>query len=282
MTALKFRRRMPTVSWVNMSRVLARPASTVIAVLLAWASAAAAEYPLAGKRLVLRQTATQERLKLVIRDAVAVPVVGGPDDPRQIGATLEILNPGSGEVATLTIPAAGWSVTASGRVLSFRVEVPCRGRRCTGAIGDPIDSEVRSVRILEGKRIKVRAGATGLTLNEPAQGRLTTVLTIGTFRYCAEFGGTILSDESGRFSARDATAPTACPPAPGSSTTSTSTTVTSTSQSTSSSSSSSSTTSTSSSTTSSTVSTCGGIAPLCGGSCPMGQTCTGLVTCTCQ
>ena len=58
--------------------------------------------------------------------------------------------------------------------------------------------------------MKVRAEATGITLNEPSQGSIGFVLTLGATRYCSTFGGTVARDEPGMFRAKNAPAPAAC------------------------------------------------------------------------
>ena len=49
--------------------------------LLLVAAPAGDDQPLAGRRLVARQHASEERLELVLRDAVALPLPGAIDDP---------------------------------------------------------------------------------------------------------------------------------------------------------------------------------------------------------
>ena len=282
--------------------------------------AGAVDQPLAGRRLILRQTPTAERLVLAVRDAIVLPLPATSDDPTLVGGQLHVGNPATGEWVRFTLSAAGWFPESP---TLYRFTNPAKA----GA-----GSEVRTVVLREGKGIRLRATRLGITLDEPAQGALAVVLSTGTRRYCTLFGGRVKSDVPGRFSARKSAAPAACPePFPGTVTTTTSrpsstgvsTTVTTTSTSstvagattststsatssssgtatttsttlapsTTSSSTSTSTsttieetsTSTSTSSTTSTIEefTCGGVLGLCSGTCPPGQTCAGVV-CTCQ
>src|SRR6185503_6494455 len=189
-------------------------------------------------------------------------IPGGADDPTLVGAVLDLGNPSTEEWVRFSIPAAGWTLNALGTVFRYQGGRP----RAVGA--------VQALVIRHQKRLKIRGTAIGLGLDEPAQGGLAVVLTTGSHRYCLLFdGGAVKRDAPGRFAARNAAAPAACPaprlvsnttsstflPRPSSTTTSTTRTTqplpASTSTSTSSSSSStrvSSTTSTTSSTTTST------------------------------
>jgi len=146
--------------------------------LVLMASAAGAETQLlAGKRLALRQSPRSERLIVVSQDHLVAPLPGGGDDPTLMGATLEIGNPATGEWARFTIPAGGWSLNALGTVFRYGHGHP----QVAGA--------VRELVIRHDKRLKVKATAVGLTLDERAQGGLAVVLTTGSRRYCMLFGG---------------------------------------------------------------------------------------------
>jgi hypothetical protein len=180
-----------------------------------------ADQPLPGAKLVLRQSAGQAKLSLSMKGVVAAPTPNGSDDPTSVGASLTIYNPTSSESAELEMPASNW--TSTGSLWKFRN---------TAAPNPP--SPVRTASIKPARQIKVNARAIGITLDEQTQGSIGAVLTVGTQRYCVLFGGTITRDVPGRFSARKAAAPSACPPLSGTSTTvvvSTSTTSTATSSS---------------------------------------------------
>ena len=158
----------------------------------------AEEQLLAGKKLSMRDRAGKQRLSLNVKDpSLSGPVATGPDDPLTVGATLSVDNPVSSESATLILPASGWSANAAGTVFKYR------------SSGNPA-GQVKSALIKDGKNLKVRSNGTGITLDEPTQGSVAVTLAVGTIQYCTEFGG-VRRDEPGRFVAKDAGAPSACP-----------------------------------------------------------------------
>src|SRR5262249_54769994 len=70
---------------------------------------------LIGKRLSMRDGAdpTRRRLSWLAKDT-SFTLPGGADKPTVAGATLQIVNPTTGETATLTMPAAGWTERSTG------------------------------------------------------------------------------------------------------------------------------------------------------------------------
>jgi len=213
-------------------------AALVAATLAPWA-ATAEDFPVTGKKLVIAQTpGGTQLLAFTSRDVIRAPVPGGPDDPTANGATLQVTS-GSAETAVFDLPAANWLVNSFGTVFRYKNVLAPAG-----------PSAVKVARIKNGSLLKVTAKGTGITLDELAQGSIDLVLTSGTRRYCARFGGTIVRDEPNRFIAKGAPLGV-CPPPP-TTTSTTSTTTTSTSSST--------VTSTTSTTSTSTSST---IAPSC-------------------
>ena len=196
-------------------------AATAAVALLAMSAgwARATDQPVPGRKLLLSDRAGRQRATFDARGpGIAAPSLQGSDDPTRFGATLRIVNPVSGESASFDLPASHWSVSASGTAYRFKNRV---------APAPP--SEVR-IALLRSGGIKVSARASGISLDEPSQGTVAVVLTTGTHRYCASFGGRVTRDVPGRFKAMSAPAPASCP---GGSTTSTaastSTTTTSTS-----------------------------------------------------
>jgi hypothetical protein len=151
------------------------------------------EETIAGRSLSLRQGKGSARLVLVVQ----APVVA-TEDPTIHGGSLEIGNPETGEWARLGTPASGWSMNALGTVFRFR-------NTTRGARG------VRSAVIRHGRKIKVKASTVGITLDERTQGLLSASLTTGNRHYCMLFGGEVRRDEPGKFAARNAPAPSACP-----------------------------------------------------------------------
>jgi hypothetical protein len=188
---------------------------TVAALGVAAAPSWATDRPITGKRLVMRDTPAP-KIVFVSTDAVTGPTVTGTDDPTFFGATLTVMS-GGGESAAIGLPAAGWKASSNG-VFRFKNSLAPSGI-----------SPVRTAIIVPGRRLKILSRTPGISMDESSQGSITLVLDSGTLRYCATYGGTITRDEMGKFNAKNAPTPGACPPRP--TTTSTSTTSTSTSSS---------------------------------------------------
>ncbi len=108
------------------------------------------------------------------------PTPGSGDDPSNVGASLQILNPGTSESFTFNLPQAHWSVSGT----TFRY----------------VDSalvEAGKVKIaIIGRILKVSGKKIGITLNEPTQGTLDAVFTTGSIRYCASFVATAAASAS--------------------------------------------------------------------------------------
>ena len=172
--------------------------------------ALATDHPLAGTKLLLRATATKQHLLFMGKQAgLALPL----GDPRAVGATLEISNGnGSGETAQIPLPAAGWSVNGASSVYKFASRGALSGL-----------SAVKVAHVGSNKQVKIEAKSTGITLNEPSQGVIVVVLSIGNDRYCARFASPT-RDSVGKFVARKQ--PVAPCPVPQTTTTTNSTTTT--------------------------------------------------------
>src|SRR3989442_5056512 len=164
--------------------------------------------------LSLKSSPVRQKLRLVAR----VPPVRSPSaDPMRVGAILEIVNPISGEAATFDLPPAGWSTLAATGFYRFVNPAAPAGI-----------SSVRFAVIRSGSSIQVVARATGITLDEPAQGTLGVILTVGSDRYCSTCNAPS-RDEPGRFVANRCAVPVACVRPASSSTGSSSTTTSTTS-----------------------------------------------------
>jgi len=171
-----------------------------IAMLSVLASARAEDERLAGSKLVLRKGPLGEHLVVVAHEGVVAPLPGGSEDPTRVGAVLDISNPRTGEHARFETAPRDWTVNALGTIFRFHNHL----EKGPG-------SEVRALVIKHERRLKISTRALGITLDEEAQQALSVVLTTGTRRYCLLFGGKIGKDKPGRFVARNAPAPTACP-----------------------------------------------------------------------
>jgi hypothetical protein len=174
--------------------------------------ARAADVHLAGSKLVVRQSADEERLVLVARADVLAPLPGGTEDPTLVGGEVEIGNPNTGERSRFVTSARDWQINSLGTIFRFRNHLE------TGP-----GSEVRTIVIKNRRQLKISARALGITLDEEAQRVLSVVVRTGTRRYCFLFGGKIGKDKPGRFVAHKAPAPATCPtPIAGATTTTTS------------------------------------------------------------
>jgi hypothetical protein len=180
------------------ARVVLRSVVVLLALAALASSARGVEDTVSGRTLALRQRQQKARLVLVADTPIVAPLPGTGEDPTLRGAVLDISNPRTGETARLVAPASGWSVNALGTVFRFRAS-----SRATPGI--------RSIVIRHGRRLKLKATTAGITLDEPEQGVVAVVLACGTRRYCMLFGGDVRRDEPGKFAARNAPAPSACP-----------------------------------------------------------------------
>jgi cysteine-rich repeat protein len=163
--------------------------------------AVAADHLQDGLKLVLKASAAGEKLVWVSKSpALALPA----SPPTDVGATLDIVNPGSGESATLSLPAGVWAANGAGTVLKFVNKEAPNG-----------PSPVKVAVLKDAKVLKVVARATGITLDETTQGSLGVALTVGNDRYCSVFdgplgNGVVIRDQPGQFIGKHAVAPAAC------------------------------------------------------------------------
>jgi hypothetical protein len=144
------------------------------------------------KLIVKRNPSGVEKGSFVSRDRarITTPTLGGPNDPRTVGATFEVVSDAEG-VDAYSLPAGGWTATTAG-TLKF--------------IGALVGSDVKKAVIKPDKAITVKLLATDLPLAEP-HGAMAVRLTTGGLRHCARFGSTnIVRDEPNRFVAKGAKA----------------------------------------------------------------------------
>jgi len=173
----------------------------VLALLVVGTAAGAADQLVPGSRLALKVDAAHAREKLSFQSkgVFAIPTPGSPDDPSQTGASLTLTNPNTNESFTFDLPSTHWTASGSGTSYRYRDSVPVE----TGAV---------RIALVGGRKLKVTGRKVGITLDEPAQGAIAVVLATGSFRYCALFDdGSVYIDQPGRFSARRAVPPAACP-----------------------------------------------------------------------
>jgi hypothetical protein len=120
--------------------------------------------------------------------------------PTVVGASLEVVS-GSGEHATLDLPATGWGAYQSGT----RFQYVFKDR--TAPAGP---SAVKLAILKGGGSIKLSARSSGITLDETSQGTVSVVLRIGDDAYCSTCTAPS-TDGPGRYRARSCPAPVSCP-----------------------------------------------------------------------
>jgi len=167
---------------------------------------------LPGKQLrfVDHGSPTNRRLTIISTNAVGFPT---QPDLHNNGATLQLLNPATGESEVFNLPAPKWEALAHVGYYVYK-DRPGQYGPCT------------SVVIKAGKVF--RAVCKGrpfvplsFSLDEPAQGSLAVILTTGAgadpiTTQCMQFGGAVKTDRpvagktSGLFWAKDAPAPQDC------------------------------------------------------------------------
>jgi ABC-2 type transport system ATP-binding protein len=174
-------------------RVVATLAVLAGAVLAATGPATAADQLVAGRKLAVTDGARPSLAWTSKSTGIVPPPANGTDAPTLGGATLLVTNPETGELATVDLPAGGWSARAGG----FRF------RGTAGAA-------VKSAALVPGS-LTVTTRTAVVSLNEASQGALGLVLATGGTRHCAHFGGTVVRDAPGRFAGKNAPAPGACP-----------------------------------------------------------------------
>jgi cysteine-rich repeat protein len=155
------------------------------------------DVPIDGRKLKIRRSpGGSERLTFISKDPdVPFPTAGGPNDPRTVGATLEIVSEGEG-TATFDMPAANWTSNGPGTVFKFVNKL---------APGGPSTVKVALVR--QGKFLKILIRSAGLPLVNPLL-RTAARFRIGLTRSCALFElDTRRTDEANNYYARQAPAP---------------------------------------------------------------------------
>ena len=161
----------------------------------------AADYLLAGKKLVIRDSTTKKLVFITKDPATITPTPGGADDPTLVGADFA-LKTSSGETAQFALPATGWFLkqTSDGPLFKFVNEDAPGGL-----------SPVRVV-VLRGGFLKVKALDSGISLNEGSQVAIGVRLTAGGCRWCSAFATveSIVVDDPGLFKASGDFPPAGC------------------------------------------------------------------------
>ncbi|HEV7730894.1 MAG TPA: endonuclease/exonuclease/phosphatase family protein [Candidatus Binatia bacterium] len=162
---------------------------------VATSTALATDVPVAGKQLVLRDA--RRAAQATLRDAaITAPFA----DPRLAAATLTIHGgAAAGQCfARLVLDPSGWVPIGSDGVAA--------GWRYRDPAGD-VRVVLRPGRLL----VRLRQAAWPCTAEGPQRLPVTLTADLGGTRWCAAFGGEVTTNGGGRFRARNATAPAACP-----------------------------------------------------------------------
>jgi hypothetical protein len=156
--------------------------------------------PVEGTRVFLRDEAVDPSRRVfrvlsgdgraVLGDRLAGGLNGRAlSNPVLNGATLEILNPITGESDVIPLPASNWEDLGGNDISGmkgFRYRDPAR------SAGPCVDVWIRTPR-----RIKVICSGDGIgfTLDEATQGTLVVRLRVAATQYCMEFGGETVRDQ---------------------------------------------------------------------------------------
>jgi len=154
---------------------------------------------------------------------IVISADGGAGDPSLHGGSVTIANTaGSGESQTIALSAGNWH-----RIPGDLAD-PVRGWKYRETLANPPTSDykvkIALKRTYSGAVLRVvlkddRGSFITYTLDEPMQGSIGLRVSTGSDRQCADFGGTVVEDESadlgsgvyrGSFVAKEAPAPADC------------------------------------------------------------------------
>jgi cysteine-rich repeat protein len=186
---------------VRTARGLRLALLAALAVLGSAGAVRAADQPLPGKLLLVRDTKVAKVVAKSTGTPFTVPTFGGPNDPTANPSSVVIDDLGSSGVLTETDLATGlWR--ALGNPPGSRGYVYSNPAAAAGT--DPVRRAV-----VKSQVVKVVAKDDG-TLNGPAGGAVEMFLTLGGDTYCARFGGTTIKNLPGIVKRKDASAPADC------------------------------------------------------------------------
>jgi cysteine-rich repeat protein len=180
---------------------------TAIAVMGSFAAVHAADVPLPGKLLLIKNTKVTKVIAKSSGTPFPVPGFGGPTDPTANPSSILVDDlGGAGELTESDLATGSWR--ALGNPAGSKGYVYTNA--AAGAGSDPVKKIV-----LKPNVIKVIAKDDG-TLDGPVGGAVEMFLSLGTDTYCARFGGTSVKNVGGLVRRKDAPAPADCsvPPPP--------------------------------------------------------------------
>ena len=190
-------------------------------VLLIATLAVAADVPITGGKLTVIDNVLKPTKKKATFKSADIIISSGAEDPRVSGATIELVNPTPGfeQSVTFNLQAAAW----------LPIGNPIKGYKYKDSL--LVNGPVKTAQIKDNKQLKFTAkGATmSYAMGGFPQTEIGVIVTIGSTRFCATFGGIVTKDDGLKFSAKLAPAPGACPSITPSTTTSSTTSTTTTS-----------------------------------------------------
>ncbi|MCW5890507.1 MAG: hypothetical protein KIT14_08140 [bacterium] len=167
--------------------------SVAVALLVGTAAVAGAQ-PVSAVKLQLKEKNGKQKLLFLSKDKTLVaPAVGGPNDPRDVGAELTLCA-SNGNSASFAFVAGNWSANAAGTLYKYKVK------------GKPAGPKVAQLK--SGKTLKVVGGAVGLSVNGTL-GAVGVRMTMGSLVQCTRFMSA-KKDVTGQYDARNAAAPADC------------------------------------------------------------------------
>ena len=162
------------------------------------------DQPVFGSKLTLKDNATnpaKKSLSMLAKDGI---VLG--DDPTIAGGSLEVVSQVAGAAfdQCYPLPAGNWSVI--GNLTDHKGFKYKDSKQLAGP--------VKRAQVKANKLVKVsgKGSALGFSLGATSPDPVTVILSMGTRRYCATFGGTTKFTTSKSFTAKAAPTPSSCPP----------------------------------------------------------------------
>jgi glucose/arabinose dehydrogenase len=164
------------------------------------------DQPVFGSKLTLKDNATNPAKKSLTMESKDGIVLG--DDPTNAGTTssLEVVSDSAGAAfdECYPLPFGNWEVI--GKLTDHKGFKYKDSKLLAGP--------VKSAQVKTNKLVKAsgKGAALGFSLGATSPNPVTVILSIGTRRYCATFGGTTKFTASKSYSAKLAPTPSSCPP----------------------------------------------------------------------